>query len=855
MKLFLIDGSALAYRSYFAFITNPLKTSTGLNTSAIFGFTSTILRLLAKEKPDMIAAIADSREKTFRHDRFAEYKATREKMPEDLREQLPHIKEVMHAMNIPYISIPRYEADDVIGTFAKMASTQDIQTFIVSGDKDFIQLLGKNVFLYVIKKGSIEVLDARASEGKWGVKNHQVRDFMALMGDASDNIPGIPGVGEKTALKLIQQFGTLDAIYEHLSEIKPQKLQDKIAEYKEQVFMCKELVTIHTDVPLDFAIDDLKLKPFDEGQIKKLFTKFEFHALLKQISPQLNQEQTPTLDFTEFDTPELAHHFSEKILAFDKIALAKDEEGFALTADGLTGYVHNNNMSSMASVIENKKISKISVDIKSIWKILKHFGFTTNGELHDPMIQSYLLKPDGRHNTIAALIKNHLKVDVPDSSGIKGLCENSFFTWQLHEALYEKIVSSGMDKLYNNIEMPLTKVLAQMEITGIALDTKYLKSIETTIKTRLDQLTLDIHKTSGEEFNLNSPKQMGPVLFEKLKIQEVNKSKKIKKTKTGYSTDQETLEAYADHPIIKLILEYRNLSKLYSTYIVALPALVQEDTQRIHTSFNQTIAATGRLSSSEPNLQNIPIRTELGKNIRKAFIPGTKGWNIVSADYSQVELRILAHLSQDPTLVHTFKNDEDVHQKTASLIFNTPMDEVTPKIRNQAKAINFGIIYGMGPKRLSKETGISLKEAKAFIESYFEKYANIRTYLDSQVSHAKEYGYVETLLGRKRFIPDIHSSNPMLYSLAERVATNSPIQGSAADIIKIAMIRIFDELNNNKMQAKMLIQVHDELVFEAPETETETLVTMVKTQMEHSFELMVPLKVDVGIGKNWAEAH
>jgi len=873
VKLFLIDGSALAYRSHFAFITNPLKTSSGMETSAIFGFTSTVFRLIEKENPDLLAVITDSREKTFRHDRYESYKATREKMPDELANQLTHIETMMAALNIPYFGFPKYEADDVIGTIAKQASAENIEVFIVTGDKDFMQLLDKRTKIYSIKKGETEILDETASETKWGVKRHQVIDFMALMGDASDNVPGVPGVGEKTALKLISQFGSLDAIYADIGKVAPKKLQDALITHKEQAYMCRDLVTIHTDVPITVTLQDMARKAPNAEAAKKLFALFELNSLSEMLKKQMARS-TPKADP---DAPALAEIQSSTennqlticstpsdIANLEKTLRNAGSVSFYLSEkDGIAFSVKRNeatavgveNLHLLKALLEDPTVSKGTFDAKAAFGTLGKFNIRLEGIAFDPMIAAYLLDPESRQNKLEGLLQKYLQKTKHQLFGLESLGENAEHIFQLQALLQSQLEHQELEKLYREIELPLATTLAEMEIHGIALDKDHLAKMGDSVQLRLNALTKEIHALAGTEFNLNSPKQMGPILFEKLQVQNVATSKKIKKTKTGYSTDQETLEYYIDHPVIKSILEYRNLSKLQSTYILSLPQLMDPFTHRIHTSFNQTVAATGRLSSSDPNLQNIPIRTDLGRQIRKAFVPGTKGWKLMSADYSQIELRLLAHLSQDPTLIDTFQKNEDVHTRTASLIFNVPIDQVTSQIRGQAKSINFGIVYGMGSQRLAKETGISVAEAKAFIAAYFEKYSSIRKYLDSQVEFAKEHGFVRTLLGRKRLLPDIRSKNPMLYSNAERMATNTPIQGSAADMIKVAMVRIAHELKKEKLQSKMLLQVHDELVFEVEPSEIENLTAIVKKQMSGAMQLDIPLTVGVGVGNNWDEAH
>lgn len=895
-RLFLIDGSALAYRSYFAFINNPLTNKKGIPTSAVYGFTTTLLRLLEKENPQYLAVVFDSSEKTFRHEEFPEYKATREKMPDDMAEQLPYIQKIVEAMRIPYLMLPTYEADDIIGTLALKATQKGIEVSLVSGDKDFMQLLSPKVHMYNMKKGGlVEVLDESAPEKKWGVLPAQVIDLFALMGDNSDNVPGVPGVGEKTAGKLIQQFGSLESIYKKLNEVKPEKLKEKLKENEEQAELCKRLVTIQTNVPIPVDVTELKTNSFDIPRLRKLYEELDFHSLIAKLGK--NAEATRTDQKKEkyilVKTEKALKELTQKLQKSSCFALDTEttslnpldaklvglsfslSEGEAFFVSlGKNGLSENIVWKYLKKILENPKQEKGGQNIKYDRAVLQSAGIMLKGIVFDTMIESYLLDPETRQHNLDAMALKYFGIEKIRTEELIGkgkdqismaevnldqlshyACEDADITLRIHNLLAPQLEHKELNSLYRQVEIPLIEVLGDMERLGIKLEIKNLKNLSKEISKRLIELEKSIHKTAGEPFNVNSPKQLGPILFEKLKIQEKVGIKRIKKTKTGYATDQQTLENYAAHPIVASILEYRNLSKLKSTYADSLPELIHPKTKRIHTSFNQTITATGRLSSSDPNLQNIPIRTDLGLEIRKAFVAGEKGWKLISADYSQIELRILAHLAQDKNLIETFKKNEDVHSRTASLIFNVSQNKITPELRGRAKAINFGVIYGMGPQRLSRETGISLEEAKDFINAYFEKYSQIRKFIDSQLSFAKEHEYVTTLLGRRRRLQDINSSNPRLVSNAERIAVNTPIQGSAADLIKVAMIRIYQILKKKNFKAKLLLQVHDELVLEAPEEEVKTVSTIVKKEMENAIQLCVPIAVDVGIGNNWAEAH
>ncbi|MFH1262629.1 MAG: DNA polymerase I [Pseudomonadota bacterium] len=888
-----MDGSALAYRSHFAFISNPLTNSRGMATGAVFGFTTTLLRLLEKEKPDHIAVVFDSPEPTFRHQEFPAYKATREKMPDEMADQLPYIRRVVEAMRIPFLAMPTFEADDIIGTLAKQAARKEIEVFMVTGDKDFLQLLGPGIRMYQMKKGGeIEILQEDAPMKRWGVPAKHVTDILALMGDSSDNVPGVPGIGEKTAMKLIQQFGSVEDLYASLDKVTPDKVREKLAANREQAELCKRLVTIHENVPVPIDVDDLELRSPDLPRLRELYQELDFHSLidsLASVGGKTTEENSYVRVETEKDLEKLSRTLrGSKEFAFDTETTSLNEldakpVGLSFSAaEGKAFFVplHISGLSPatvwehLKPILEDPKRPKGGQNTKYDCAVLKNVGINVQGVSFDTMVESYLLDPEARQHGLDALALRYLGIQkIPTAELIgKGesqismldvdvdrltryACEDADVTYRLHTLFTPQIEHQELKHLYQEVELPLIEVLGDMERTGIAVDTAKLKELSIRLTQRLEELTREIHKLAGEEFNIASPKQLGPILFEKLKIQENSGVRRVKKTKTGYATDQETLEAYISHPVVAKLIEHRNLSKLLSTYIESLPTLIHPKTGRIHTSFNQTVTATGRLSSSDPNLQNIPIRTDLGREIRRAFIPGEKGWKLFSADYSQIELRLLAHLAKDKTLIETFQRGDDVHRTTASLIFDVPLNKVTSELRSRAKAINFGVIYGMGPQRLARETGISMEEAKAFIEAYFEKYANVRAYLDSQIEKAKERGFVTTLLGRRREIADIRSSNPRFASNAERIAVNTPIQGSAADLIKVAMVRIHRSLKEKPLRARMLIQVHDELVFEVHPDDVSSLTALVRKEMENAIELIVPIVVDVGVGDNWADAH
>lgn len=888
-RLFLIDGSALAYRSHFAFAANPLINKNGLVTSAVFGFATTLLRILEQEKPDYFAVVIDHSDKTFRHEQYPEYKATRQKMPEDLRAQLPYIKDVVEAMNIPYLSIPGFEADDVIGTLATTASKKKIDTYMVTGDKDFLQLLKPNVFIYSQKnRGEIEILNEAASEKKWGVTVQHVTDLLALMGDSSDNIPGVPGIGEKTASKLIQEFGSVENIYEKIDSVTPEKLRQKLIDNKDQAFLSKRLATIHTSIELPLTVEQLTLAKPDNHKLATLYRELEFQSLLKKLDDTLEVKTSSSTNYAlvrtrdeledliqklqtqpfSFDTETIGLHPMDASMIGASFSLQKDHAFFVSFAQ--SEFSKSEFIQKIKPLMENPKFPKGGQNIKFDRHVYLNEGVNVQGIAYDTMIESYLIDPNTHQHGLDALALKHLSLkkisyDELTSKGKMPMdqidiaklthyaCEDADSCFQLHEIFLKLMEDQNLLTIYKEVEIPLIEVLGDMERNGFSIDNDLLQKLSRQMDARIEELELKIKNIAGEDFNVKSPKQLGPILFEKLKIQNVSNVSRVKKTKTGYSTDQETLEKYIDHEIIPPILEYRNVTKLKSTYIDTLPSLIHPKTKRIHSTFNQTVAATGRLSSSDPNLQNIPIRTELGREIRKAFVAGDPESVILSADYSQIELRFLAHFTKDPTLIKTFAQNEDIHTITAALIFHKPFHEVTPELRSRAKTINFGIIYGMGPQRLAREIHISISDAKLFIEAYFQTYADVKNYFSQQLEFAKTHGYVETILGRRRPVPDINGKNPMLQSFAERIACNTPLQGSSADLIKVAMINIQKELKEKNYRTKMLLQVHDELVFEVPQDELKRASEMIKSKMENAIPLDVPLLVDIASGKNWNE--
>jgi DNA polymerase-1 len=916
-RLFLLDGSAIAYRSHFAFGANPLVNKAGMETSACYGFLNQILRILKDEKPSRLAVVFDAPGPTFRHKMFEDYKATREKMPDELKAQLPYIQQMVEAMNIPYIAKEGFEADDIIGTLAYRAQAQDMEVYMVTGDKDFMQLLKPNIYMYSLKKrDALDIINASGPEKKWGVPVERVVDMLALMGDSSDNIPGVPGIGEKTATKLIQNYGSMDDMYNNLDRIEPERIRKKLIEYKDQAYLCRDLVTIDVDTPVEVDMESLRLEEPNLEDLLPILEELEFHSLIKKIKPGLKamidpEKAKPSSAHSKNITPKSSTKASTK-RAYKRIETEKEldqlihklQKSTAFVLDTETtslhpldakiigmSFAHESGQAHYLSfqhmqlspqevwkkltpLLENPDVRKGGQNIKYDRHVLRNEGINLQGIGIDTMIASYLLDPNSHRHGIDALAQTHLNMEkiptqdligkgskqismleVPIEQITEYACEDADVAFQLHQHFDPQLKQHELMDLYLNLELPLLEVLGDMEREGIYIDADILARQGQDIAKMITELEKTVFDIAGETFNLNSPKQLGPILFEKLKIQNDVGIKKVKTTKTGYATNQETLEKYSAHPIIASILQYRNLAKLKSTYLDALPSLIHPKTKRVHTSFNQTVAATGRLSSSDPNLQNIPIRSVEGRKIREAFVAQNKGWKIVSADYSQIELRLLAHMSQDPILLKSFQNDEDVHRRTAATMFGVEMDQVTAEQRGRAKTINFGIIYGMGPQRLARENQISVDQAKEFIAAYFKNYSHVQNYFDDTLAFARQHGFVQTLMGRRRPVPEIHAKNKRFASLAERIAINTPLQGTAADLIKKAMLNIAKQLQDAKWQSKMLIQVHDELIFEAPESELDALTAMVKKQMGQAMSLDVPLKVDVGIGDSWAEAH
>ncbi|HET6989916.1 MAG TPA: DNA polymerase I [Bacteroidia bacterium] len=940
-KLFLLDAYALIYRSYFAFANSPRINSSGLNTSAIFGFTNTILEVIKKEQPTHIAVVFDTSAPTHRHTEFEAYKAHREEMPEDLRKAIPYIYKLLEALNIPAIESDGFEADDVIGTLAKRAEEKGFITYMMTPDKDFGQLVSENIFIYKpgYKGGPPEKLGIKEICAKYGIERaDQVIDILGLMGDTADNIPGIRGVGEKTALNLIHEFGTVENVLKNTDKLKG-KLKEKVEAGKENAILSRMLATIIVDAPIPFDEEQLRAKEIHKDKVKTLFTELEFRRLAQTLlGEELPQTEEKTKEkelgedgpskktkagqmdiFGHTGSTEEEKEETEEEKNYDTIEKVKHKYHLADTAakrkelvaelgklkqfcfdtettglDTLTAELVGMSFSwkekeawyvpvpenqdeaqkivnEFKTVFANEKITKIGQNIKYDLNVLKNYGVEINGVLFDTMIAHYLLNPDMRHgmDILAETYLNYSPVSIETLIGKKGkgqismrdvpvekiseyAAEDADITWQLQTCFAPKLKEANAQKLFDEVEMPLVPVLADMEREGIAIDTATLKKYSAQLEKEITAIDSEIQKLAGTPFNISSPKQVGDILFDVLKIAE-----KPKKTKTGqYATGEDILQKLIrNHPIVEKILEYREMVKLKNTYIDTLPEMVNPKTGRIHTSYNQVVAATGRLSSDNPNLQNIPVRSERGREIRKAFIPRNKNYVLLSADYSQIELRIVASICGDKNMCDAFREGKDIHTATAARVYGIAEKDVTKEMRYKAKSVNFGIIYGQGAFGLAENLGISRGEAKELIENYFREYSGVKKYMDDMINFAREYGYVQTILGRRRYLRDITSANAVVRGFAERNAIIAPIQGSAADMIKVAMINVHAALQKNKFETKLLLQVHDELVFDVPEPEVEKVKPVIEEAMVNALKLEVPVEVGIGVGKTWLEAH
>ncbi len=884
--LFLIDGSSYMYRAFFAI--PHLSNSSGVPTNAIYGFTTMLQKILNEYKPDYLALIFDTPAPTFRHEVYEDYKANRPEMPDTLTAQIPYIKEVVKGYNIALLEKEGFEADDIIGTIARKEETKDLEIVIASGDKDLLQLVNEHIT--VIDTMKDKRFDEKGVIDHLGIEPRKVTDYLGLVGDSSDNVPGVPGIGKKTALKLLENFDTIHEVLKHPESITSKKVKENLVKFADQALLSKQLVTLDTEVPIEYDLEGLKSTDPDREKLKAIFKELEFTKLLQGLTAQ--DSTAPRADYHLVSTKEsfvelLSHLGDAQACAISLITATPDPltskpAGLAVAySTEQVFYVPLNDtppddtsfntewvMNQLKPLMEDERVKKYGHNIKQEIVAFKQSSVTVRGIACDAMIASYLLNPSRHSHSLEEIALEYFdqkmtlykelvgtgKKEIPfdqveTEQAMTYGCERAHFIMKATSCLQEQLSEEGFDQLFYQIELPLLEVLAFMEMSGVKIDTDRLHAISKEFQDVLSTLTEKIYQLAGETFNINSPQQLGKILFEKLQLPGA------KKTKTGFSTDVEVLTKLAQtHPLPAEILDYRSISKLKSTYVDALPNLVNSITGRIHTSYNQTVTATGRLSSSNPNLQNIPVRTAEGRKIREAFIAET-GYTVLSADYSQIELRILAHLSQDPLLFESFKQNEDIHTRTAAEIFGLMPTMVTQQMRREAKVINFGIIYGMSSFGLAKELGISPKAAGAFIENYFQKYKGVKTYLDRILKEAQKQHYVTTLMKRRRYIPEINSKNLTVRQFAERTAINAPIQGTAADLIKVAMLSISNRLTKEKLKAKMIMQVHDELVFEVPEKELEAVAQMVKEEMENVMELTIPLKVEVHWGKTWNEAH
>ncbi|QSS97851.1 DNA polymerase I [Psychroflexus sp. ALD_RP9] len=933
-RLFLIDAYALIFRGYYALIKNPRINSKGQDTSAIMGFMNSLFDVIKREKPDHLAVCFDKDGSTERTEMYSEYKANRDETPQVIRESIPVIKQIIKAMHIPIEEISGMEADDIIGTLAKQAEQQDYEVYMVTPDKDFAQLVSEHIFMYRPARmgNGIEKWGIPEVQKRFGVERpEQVIDYLGMMGDSADNIPGLPGVGDKTAKKFIAKYGSMEGLFENIDDLKG-KTKEKIEANQELGLMSKKLATIFTECEVTFDEKSYELSPPDVEKVVSIFKELEFRRLTEQFMKMYNQsadaptsteEDTQTAgagqfslfgndtsskdanaaDFQGYKSLENTPHFYQLINSKTayKLFLKKlmqqnsvcfDTEttslktldaklvGIAFSWEKQKGYYLSipENDAEAQEILEHLKpffeaetIEKIGQNLKYDIKVLANYNISVKGPLFDTMLAHYIINPDMRHNmdVLAETYLMYSPKPIKDLIGKKGKHQKSFreveldaqtqyavedadITFQLKNYFEKELDDAHNKPLYSDIEIPLLRVLAAMEIEGIKLDKTALENLSTELDSDLKRLESNIFEAADEEFNIGSPKQLGDILFGKLQIAD-----KPKKTKSGqYSTAEDVLSYHAnDHQIVKDVLEWRQLSKLKSTYVDALPKQIHSKTKRVHTEFMQTVAATGRLSSNNPNLQNIPIRTERGREVRKAFVPRDENYVLLAADYSQIELRIIAALSQEETMLNAFKNGEDIHASTAAKVFNVPIEEVTRQQRSNAKTVNFGIIYGVSAFGLSNQTELSRNESKELIETYYKTYPKLRDYIDDQVDFAREHGYVKTVMGRRRYLKDINARNHVVKNAAERNAVNAPVQGSAADIIKVAMINIHKALTEGNYKSKMLLQVHDELVFDAHKDELEKLKPLIKNHMENAFKLDVPLDVEIGIGQNWLEAH
>lgn len=922
-KFVIIDAMSLAYKAYYAFISRPLTNSKGEPTSAVYGFVNQLLRIIEYTKPDYLTVAFDSKEKTFRHERYENYKSSREEMPEDMIPQIHKIKEIIEAFNIPLFILPGYEADDLIGTAVKKAEQKGLICYAITPDKDFIQLVTENV--KIIKPGKstdeIIVIDEKKVKEEFGFEPKQMIDYLALVGDSSDDIPGVAGIGPKSALPLIQEFSSIENIYKNIDKIDKKGIVSKLTENKENALLSKELATIKTDVPFEVDFEHAKFEKPNLDDLLKIFAELDFKTFAGKLKTIFEDDYTTNKDNIDstketandihtFDRTKVkyklinskkdAENLAQNLMKYDLIVFDTETDSLDTFNVNLAGcsfsvkpkeawFVIVNPQKEAAGLFaadlsdrlpvdefvkifkplfENKAIKKVCQNGKYDIAVLKHYEINVENFYFDTMLASYVIDPDQKHNMddLSEKYLNYKPIPLLNLIGSKKTpekifdvdpnklseysCEDADITFRLYEILNDILIKEKLTKVAYEIEFPLVEVLEEMERTGVKIDINILNAFSKDLQILLDNYTNDIYKHAGETFNINSTQQLQKILFDKLGLSPTSK------TKTGYSTDAKTLESLkGSHPIIDSILEYRQVAKLKSTYADSLPDLINPKTGRIHTTFNQTIASTGRLSSVESNLQNIPIRTELGKEIRKAFVPRDKNHIILSADYSQIELRIMASISGDKTLTKAFQDGEDIHRRTAALVFQVDPNDVTPDMRRKAKEVNFGILYGLGPFGLKSRLGITQTHAKEIIDNYFKSFASVKKFMDESIKNAQKKGFAETLTGRRRFLKNINSNNRVVRQFEERVAINMPIQGTAADMIKLAMINIHKELKKRNAKTKMVLQVHDELVFDVHKEELDELRPLITDLMINSLPLNVPVAVESGIGENWLDAH
>ena len=883
-RLFLIDGSSYIYRAFFAI--PHLSNSKGVPSNAVYGYTAMLLKVIREEKPDYLAVAFDAKGPTFRHKIYDKYKATRPSMPDNLQPQIPYIHAVTSGFKLPVLSMEGVEADDIIGTLAAKGTARGLDVVIVTGDKDMMQLVSPSVTILDTMKEKVTGVEGVVE--RFGVGPDHVKDVMGLMGDSSDNIPGVAGVGEKTAVKLMSEYGSLENLYENIDHIKG-KLKEKLESGKDLAFLSRELATIDCSLDFDFSPDEYSMEDPDLDKLRDIFKELEFSRFLKELTPQetLSKEGYKLLDREDKVRNCITSIPEEALLSVDLETTSLDTLEAEIVGISLSFKPHEayyipvghsypgvpeqpgleETLHMLEPLLVSEKVRKTGHNLKYDYSVLKKYGITMKGICCDTMVASYLLHPTKHSHSLEEVAREHLDHQMITFKEVVGdpkkvtfdkvsieaaldyAAEDADVALLIAGIMLPMLERDGFDELFHKIEMPLIEVLAEMELTGVRIDSNLLSAMSGELEHQMALMEGKIYELAGEAFNINSPKQLAAILFEKLKLPSA------KKTKTGYSTNVDVLTKLAsEHEMPAMILEYRSFSKLKSTYVDALPRLVKERTGRVHTSYNQTVTSTGRLSSSDPNLQNIPIKTELGKKIREAFIP-EPGSVILAADYSQVELRLMAHLSEDDLLLKAFERGEDIHTRTAAEVFGIFPQMVTPQMRREAKVINFGILYGMSGFGLSRELGVSPKVANKYIEDYFCKYRGIKAFMEATVDYAKKHGYVATIMDRRCYLPDINSSNGMQRQFAERAAINAPLQGSAADIIKVAMVKIHKRLNEEQLTSKMIMQVHDELVFEIPENEVEYMKELVAREMEGVVKLKAPLIVDIGVGPNWAEAH